>query len=436
MNSSNPQSPVDEWLPLRWSLPLGFQQLLAAYASIIIAPLVLAAALDWPAEQTTYLVAAGLFGSGIATLIQCLGIGTVVGTRLPVVQGTTVAVIPPLLAIGANGDLTAMFGGTIVGGAVCLALAGYWSRLLRFFPPLVTGTVITVIGVSLLPVAVMWLSGGRGFGAQDTTVPEISLGLGTLLLVLLVMRFGSDFFSRTAILVGLVLGSAAGAFMGMSDFSGVSGAGWASLPLPFAFGPPSFTVAACAAMTVTMLVTMVESTGDYLAIGEVCEQEVDERRLAAGLRAEGLGTIIGGVFNAFPFTTFSQNIGVIRVSGIRSRYVVAITGAMLVALSLSPKIAAIVANIPTPVLGGCGLVLFGSIAATGIQTLRRVDFEHTGNVLTVGISLGAAMLVVANPIYFSALPKALADILNNPITLGAVCAVGLNLVFNGRDKAP
>ncbi|MEM7692638.1 MAG: solute carrier family 23 protein, partial [Pseudomonadota bacterium] len=192
MNSSNPQSPVDEWLPLRWSLPLGFQQLLAAYASIIIAPLVLAAALDWPAEQTTYLVAAGLFGSGIATLIQCLGIGTVVGTRLPVVQGTTVAVIPPLLAIGANGDLTAMFGGTIVGGAVCLALAGYWSRLLRFFPPLVTGTVITVIGVSLLPVAVMWLSGGRGFGAQDTTVPEISLGLGTLLLVLLVMRFGSD----------------------------------------------------------------------------------------------------------------------------------------------------------------------------------------------------------------------------------------------------
>jgi xanthine permease len=428
--------PVDEWLPLRWGLPLGFQQLLAAYASIIIAPLVLASALGWPQEQTTYLLAAGLLGSGIATLIQCLGLpGLPVGTRLPVVQGTTVAVIPPLIAIGANGDLTSMFGGTIVAGAVCLFLAGYWSRLLRFFPPLVTGTVITVIGVSLMPVAVMWLSGGRGFGAQDTSTIELGLGLGTLLLVLLIMRYGHDLLARTAILVGLVAGSVAGAFMGMSDFSSVGSASWVSLPLPFAYGMPTFTAAACAAMTVTMLVTMVESTGDYLAIGEVCEQPVDEQRLAAGLRAEGIGTIIGGLFNAFPFTTFSQNIGVIRVSGVRSRYVVAITGVMLIALSLAPKAAAIVANIPTPVLGGCGLVLFGSIAATGIQTLRRVDFEHTGNVLTVGISLGAAMLVVANPIYFSALPKAVADILNNPITLGAVSAVILNLLFNGSGRA-
>jgi hypothetical protein len=179
VQDENAVHPVDEWLPLRWSLPLGFQQLLAAYASIIIAPLVLASALGWPQEQTTYLLAAGLLGSGVATLIQCLGMpGLPVGTRLPVVQGTTVAVIPPLMAIGANGDLTAMFGGTIVAGMVCLLLAGQWSRLLRFFPPLVTGTVITVIGVSLMPVAVMWLSGGRGFGAQDTSTVELGLGLG------------------------------------------------------------------------------------------------------------------------------------------------------------------------------------------------------------------------------------------------------------------
>lgn len=422
---------------MRWSLPLAFQQLLAAYASIIIAPLVLASALDWPQDQTTYLLAAGLLGSGIATLIQCLGLPALpVGTRLPVVQGTTVAVIPPLIAIGASGDLTSMFGGTIVAGSVCLLLAGQWSRLLRYFPPVVTGTVITVIGVSLLPVAVMWLSGGRGFGDQETSLQELGLGLGTLALVLLVIRFGSDFLSRIAILVGLVAGSVTGAALGLSDFGSLSEASWISLPLPFAYGLPTFTVAACAAMAVTMLVTMIESTGDYLAIGEVCEQPVDPQRLAAGLRAEGIGTIIGGLLSAFPFTTFSQNIGVIRISGVRSRYVVALTGVMLILLSLAPKAAALVANIPTPVLGGCGLVLFGSIAATGIQTLRRVDLEHTGNVLTVGISLGAAMLVVANPIYFSALPKAVADILNNPITLGAVSAVTLNLLFNQRIETP
>jgi NCS2 family nucleobase:cation symporter-2 len=422
---------VDEWLPLRWSLPLGFQQLLAAYASIVIVPLVLASALGWPQEQTTFLLAAGLFGSGVATLIQCLGLpGGRIGTRLPVVQGTTIAVIPPLIAIGQDSDVTVMFGATIVAGIVCLLLAGSWSRLLRFFPPVVTGSVITVIGVSLMPVAVMWLSGGRGFGAQETTTMELGLGLGTLLLVLLVLRFGGDFLARIAILAGLVAGSLAGALLGMSDFSSVGDAGWISIPLPFAYGAPGFTVAACAAMTVTMLVTMVESTGDYLAIGEVCEQPVDQERLAAGLRAEGLGTIIGGIFNSFPFTTFSQNIGVIRVSGVRSRYVIAVTGVLLIALCLAPKAAALVANIPTPVLGGCSLVLFGSIAATGIQTLRRVDFEHSGNVLTVGISLGAAMLVVANPIFFSSLPKAVADILNNPITLGAFAAVAMNLVFN------
>ncbi len=436
MQDEQQAHPVDEWLPLRWSIPLGFQQLLAAYASIIIAPLVLASALGWPEEQTTYLLAAGLLGSGIATLIQCLGVpGLPIGTRLPVVQGTTVAVIPPLIAIGKDGDLTAMFGGTMVAGLICLLLAGSWSKLLRFFPPLVTGTVITVIGVSLLPVAVMWLAGGRGFGAQETSSTELTLGLGTLLIVLLAIRYGGNFLSRISILLGLVVGGVIGALLGFSDFSGLSDAGWFSIPVPFAFGPPTFTVAACAAMTVTMLVTMVESTGDYLAVGEVCEQEVDQKRLAAGLRAEGMGTLIGGMINAFPFTTFSQNIGVIRVSGIRSRYVVAVTGVMLIGLSLAPKAAVLVANIPTPVLGGCGLVLFGSIAATGIQTLQRVDFEHTGNVLTVGISLGAAMLVVANPIYFSVLPKEVADILNNPITLGAVSAVTMNLIFNGSGRS-
>ena len=427
--------PVHEWLPLRWSLPLAVQHLLADYASIVITPLVLASALNWSSEQTTYLLAAGLLGSGVATVLQSLGLpGGAIGIRLPVVQGTTIAVIPPLIAIGQGSDITAMFGATIVAGGVCLLLAGSWSRLLRLFPPLVTGTVITVIGVSLMPVAVMWLSGGAGFGARETSRVDLLLGLGTLLLVVLLIRFGPDLLARTAILVGLVAGSLAGALLGVTSFAAVAGAQWLTLPLPFAFGAPTFEVAACAALVVAMLVTMVESTGDYLAIGEVCEQHVDRPRLAAGLRAEGLATVLGGLLNAFPFTTFSQNIGVIRVSGVRSRYVVALSGLLLACLSLAPKAAALVAGIPAPVLGACSLVLFGSIAATGIQTLRRVDLEHTGNVLTVGLSLGAALLVVANPIYFSALPKAVADILNNPITLGAAVAVSLNLLFNGRRR--
>lgn len=424
--------PVDERLPLRWMLPLALQHLLAAYASILVTPLVLASALDWSPQQTAFILSAGLFGSGIATLIQCLGLGPLpVGTRLPVIQGTTVAVIPPLIAIGASEGLPVMFGATLVAGAVCFLLAPAWSRLLRFFPPLVTGTVITVIGVSLFPVAVMWLSGGRGFGAQQTAQSELALGLGTFVAVVLLIRFGGGLVARSAILLGLVGGSLAAAVFGLLESPAIADGPWLLLPQPLYFGVPSFTLGACLAMTLAMLVTMVESTGDYLAVGEVCERPVNQRTLAAGLRAEGLATMLGGLLNAFPFTTFSQNIGVIRVSGIRSRYVVATTGVMLLGLGLTPVLARFVAVIPPPVLGGCALVLFGSIAATGIQILARVNFESTGNLVTVAASLGTTMLAVANPVYFEALPAFAAGVLNNPIALGGVTAVALNLLFNG-----
>lgn len=424
--------PVDERLPWRWTLPLALQHLLAAYASILVTPLVLASALDWSPARTAFILAAGLFGSGIATLIQCLGLGPLpVGTRLPVIQGTTVAVIPPLLAIGASDGLPAMFGATLVAGAVCFLLAPAWSRLLRFFPPLVTGTVITVIGVSLFPVAVMWLSGGRGFGAQATAPAELFLGLGTFATVVLLIRFGGRLAGRAAILLGLLTGSLAAAALGLLEAPPPGAGAWLQLPQPLYFGAPVFTLGACLAMTLAMLVTMVESTGDYLAIGEICERPVDQRTLAAGLRAEGLATVVGGLLNAFPFTTFSQNVGVIRVSGIRSRYVVASTGLMLLGLGLLPGLARWVAVIPAPVLGGCALVLFGSIAVTGIQILGRVDFEATGNLVTVAASLGATMIAVANPGYFDALPPTVAGVLNNPIALGGVTAVALNLLFNG-----
>ncbi len=435
MSPSHPDAavhPVDEHLPLRWMLPLALQHLLAAYASILVTPLVLASALNWPPQQTAFILSAGLFGSGIATLIQCLGLGPLpIGTRLPVIQGTTVAVIPPLIAIGASEGLAVMFGATLVAGAVCFFLAPAWSRLLRFFPPLVTGTVITVIGVSLFPVAVMWLSGDRGFGAQQIARSELALGLGTFVAVVLLIRFGSGLVARSAILLGLVGGSLAATVFGLLESPPIADGAWFVPPQPLSFGIPSFTLGASLAMTLAMLVTMVESTGDYLAVGEICERPVDERTLAAGLRAEGLATILGGLLNAFPFTTFSQNIGVIRVSGIRSRYVVATTGVMLLGLGLTPVIARFVAVIPSPVLGGCALVLFGSIAATGIQILARVNFESTGNLVTVGASLGTTMVAVANPVYFDALPASAADVLNNPIALGGVTAVALNLLFNG-----
>jgi len=434
-DSNQMTSPVDERLPAPNTLALSLQHLLAAYASLIVTPLVVASALGWSNEDLTYLIGAALVTSGICTIIQCVGFGDgFIGIRLPVVQGTTIAAIPALILIGGSSNIQAMFGATIVAGVVALLLATHWSRMLRYFPPVVVGTVITAIGVSLLPVAVMWMGGGAGMGAQTVTTTDMALAFFTLAVVLLVMRFGQGLLARSAILIGLLLGSALAFVMGEMNLDAMDNAAWFGAVVPLAFGMPIFEWPAIATMVLVMLVTMVESTGDYLAIGEVCNRPVTQKDIAAGLRAEGLGTVIGGIMNSFPFTTFSQNTGVLRISGVRSRWVVAVTGGLMIVLGLLPKIAAIVSTIPTPVLGGCGLVMFGSIAVTGINMLRKVDLDDNGNLLTICVSLGMAMIVIANPTFFAGLPNAANMILANSITLAGVCAVALNIFFSGRNN--
>lgn len=427
-------SEVDERLPIGKTAALSFQHLLAAYASMVVTPLVVAGALGWSSADLTYLISAALVTSGICTIIQCVGIGSSIGIRLPVIQGTTVAAIPALILIGSTSSLPAMFGATIVAGAFTLLVATWWSRLLRFFPPVVVGTVITAIGISLFPVAVMWMSGGAGMGAQSVTLADMSLAFLSLTTVLLVMRFARGLLQRSAILAGLLLATALAALIGDINTDPFTSAPWFGLVLPFAYGLPTFEWPAITAMVLVMLVTMVESTGDYFAIGEVCGRPVDQRDVAAGLRAEGIGTMIGGIMNSFPFTTFSQNTGVLRLSGVRSRWVVATTGVLMIVLGFLPKLAALVSMIPLPVLGGCALVMFGSIAATGIGMLRSVDLTDNGNLLTVCVSLGMAMIVIANPSFFSLLPQSANMILANAITLAGLSAVGLNALFNMKRE--
>lgn len=423
------------------------QHLLAAYASLVVTPLIVAGALGWSSADLTYLISACLVASGACTILQCVGIGDgLLGIRLPVVQGTTIAAVPALILIGGSSSLPAMFGATIVAGSMTLLIATRWSRMLRFFPPVVVGTVITAIGISLFPVAVMWMGGGAGFGAQSVASIDMLLAFVSLAAVLLVMRFGRGTVSggtvggsiveRSAILIGLLLGTLLAWPLGLLNADAVVAAPWFGAVLPFAYGWPVFEWPAITAMVLVMLVTMVESTGDYFAIGAVCGRTLSERDIAAGLRAEGLGTILGGVMNSFPFTTFSQNTGVLRLSGVRSRWVVATTGLFMIVLGLAPKLAALVSLIPMPVLGGCGLVMFGSIVGTGINLLRTVDLNDNGNLLTVCVSLGMAMVVIANPIFFAVLPESLNLVLANAITLAGVSAVTLNALFHRQASKP
>ena len=426
--SSN-SHPVDLVYPPGASTALAIQHMLAAYATIVVTPLVLASALGWSSDQLVFMLSACLITSGISTLIQCIGIGNnFIGIKLPVVQGTSLVTIPAAIMIGAD-SLNAMFGAVIIAGLCTLLLASRWSQLLRYFPPVVTGSVIAIIGLSLFPVSIMWIGGGAS-GPQEVDPLNIVLALFSMCLVVGVMIWGKGFISRIAILIGLFCGTLLAYFMGKVDMSNVASADWVGLVAPFALGLPEFELAAIFSMVLVMLVAMVESTGDYIAIGEVCDKPVGPGEIAAGLRAEGLGTILGGIMCSFPYTTFSQNTGVLRVSGVRSRWVVALCGVFLILAGIFPKLSALAACIPTPVLGGISLVLFGSIACTGLKILGTVDMEEKRNLVIVSVSVGLSMIAVSNPLFFSFMPASLQMLFNNAITLGAISALLLNYMLN------
>ncbi len=427
---SNTVHPVDEVLPPQNMIAFGLQHVLSMYAGIVAVPLVLASALGLDSETVVRIIGASFFMCGVATLIQTIGFPGF-GARLPIVQGTTFASVATMIAIGKAYGLPGIFGAVIAGGVLTVLLAPYFSRLLRFFPPVVAGTVILMIGVSLMPVAIKWAGGGTP-GITPSFGAPANLGLATLTLVivLLLTRFGQGFLSRVAVLLGLVIGTIVAAAFGLADFSKVASAEWFGFTAPFHFGTPTFSLVPVLSMLLVMLVVMVETTADLLAIGEVTEKDVDAGDVARGLRADGLSTALGGVFCAFPFTAFAQNVGLVRFTGIKSRFVVAVAGVILMLLGFLPKLSAVVSAIPLPVLGGAGLVLFGTVAAAGVQTLSKVNMNDTRNLIIVAVSVALGVIPSTVPTLYEKLPEQAQLFLDSGITSAALAAIILNILFN------
>lgn len=427
--------PVDEVLPAGKLAVYGLQHVLAFYAGAVIVPILLASAIGLTRSQLVYLISADLFTCGIASLIQSLGFWEV-GVRLPLLQGVTFTAVAPMIAIGnANGGgvkgLLVIYGSIIVAGVFTFLFAPYFSRIVRFFPPVVIGTVITVIGVTLVPVAIQDAGGGNPKAPDFGSPQNIALALGVLILILILYRvFRDRFLSTVAVLIGLIVGTAVAAALGIADFSQVSKSGWVGVTTPFHYGLPHFQVAAIISMVIVMLITMIETTGDTFATGEIVGKRLATRDIARALRSDGLSTLLGGILNSFPYTCFAENIGLVRLTRVRSRWVVATAGGIMIILGLLPKLAAMVASIPTPVIGGAALALFGTVAAIGIQTLQRVDLTRTGNVLIVAVSLGFALTPVVFPQFFQHFPNSVQVVLGSGITLGSICAFVLNFIFN------
>ncbi|MFG2297027.1 nucleobase:cation symporter-2 family protein [Streptomyces sp. NPDC048603] len=435
--------PVDEVLPVPKLALYGFQHVLAFYAGAVIVPIIVGSALGLNAEQLVYLINADLFTCGIASIIQAWGIGRI-GARLPLIQGVTFTAVSPMIAIGlgAGGGTAALlviYGAVITAGLATFAFAWLppkaFRTVMRLFPPVVTGTVITVLGLVLIPVGLRDAVGGAPIVGKGGDPTHLAYAAGTMAFILILMKFGGPFLRSISILLGLVGGTAAAFVLGDAKFGGVSDADWVGITTPFHFGAPKFEWFPIVLMLIVMLITMVETTGDTYAVGDIVGKEVDSETVARALRADGAATALGGVLNSFPYVAFAENVGLVRMTKVKSRFVVVAAGVFMIILGMLPKAGAIVAAVPHGVLGGAATVMFGMVALAGIQTLAKVDLKEEKNALIVGVSLAFALFPATVPLYFKEHMSAdLASLLDSGVTLGATAAILLNLVFNGLGK--
>lgn len=424
--------PVDQTLPPFKMFTSGLQHVAAMYAGVVAPPMIVGPAVGLNARDTAFLMGASLFTAGIATLLQTLGVWKI-GARMPFVNGVSFAGVTPMVAIGrergADG-IAVIFGAIIVAGVLGFVLTPYFSKLVRFFPPVVTGTVITLIGVSLLPVAFNWSQGGNATADDYGSMKNIGMAGLTLLIVLVLRKVLRGFLQQIAILLGLVVGTVVAIPMNMTNFDAIKDADLVGFPTPFHFGAPQFEIAAIISMCIVMLVCMTESTADMLALGKIVDRPADERVIKGGLRADTLGSAISPLFNGFMCSAFAQNIGLVAMTKVRSRFVVAAGGGILILLGLCPVLASVIALVPLPVLGGAGIVLFGSVAASGIQTLATAALEKGENALIVAAAVGIGLIPIAAPEFYHAFPEDLLVVLDSGISTGCVVAIVLNLVFN------
>ncbi|HHD4163008.1 TPA: nucleobase:cation symporter-2 family protein [Streptococcus pyogenes] len=411
------------------SAVLGLQHVLSMYAGSILVPIMIAGALGYSARELTYLISTDIFMCGVATFLQ-LKLTKHTGVGLPVVLGCAFQSVAPLSIIGAQQGSSAMFGALIASGIYVILVAGIFSKIARFFPPIVTGSVITVIGLSLVGVAM----GNMGDNVKEPTAQSMMLSLLTIVIILLVQKFTKGFVKSISILIGLVAGTLVSAMMGLVDTTPVVEASWIHVPTPFYFGMPTFEITSIVMMCIIATVSMVESTGVYLALSDLTNDQLDEKRLRNGYRSEGIAVFLGGLFNTFPYTGFSQNVGLVQISGIKTRRSIYYAAGILVIIGLLPKFGAMAQMIPSPVLGGAMLVLFGMVALQGMQMLNRVDFQKNEyNFIIAAVSISAGLGFNGTNL-FASLPETAQMFLTNGIVIATLTSVVLNLVLNGKDK--
>ncbi|MEG0296171.1 MAG: nucleobase:cation symporter-2 family protein [Clostridium sp.] len=409
---------------------LGFQNIFAAFGGIIVVPMVISSALGFDAKTATAIMSATILASGIATIIQSRGIGRV-GSRVACIMGTDFTFVSPSITVGTVAGLPGIIGATILGAFLEVILSYFIKPLMKFFPPLVTGTVVCLIGLTLLPVSMDWAAGGVG-AADYGSLRNVSIAMTVMIITLLLNRYGKGLLSSASILIGMVIGYIICIPLGMIDFGIVKEVSWVSLPNIFEYGV-TFDWKLLLPFIPAYFVTTIETVGCLTAICEVSGVKPDEKRIGPGVLADGVGSMIAGAVGSFPNTSFSQNVGLIPLTKVASKYVAVVAGVILIILGFFPKFAALINIIPQPVLGGVGIVMFGTVAASGIKTLSRVKINNR-NLLIIATSIGLGLGITFRPEFISQLPEALKMIFASGISTGTIVALVLNAILKDEEE--
>ena len=416
---------VDDDLDLPKKVLFGLQHIFAAFGGIIVVPLVIATSLGFDSKVTTALISASILGSGLATIIQAKGVGRV-GARVACIMGTDFTFVSPAISVGSVLGLPGIIGATILGSLFEVILSFFIKPLMKFFPPLVTGTVVALIGLTLLPVSIDWAAGGAG-SANYASLENLAVAMFVLIITLLLNNYGKGMISSASILIGIVVGYIVCIPLGLVDFTSVKEASWLSFPKILEFGV-TFDAKAVMAFIPAYFVATIGTVGCLKAIGETSNIDIGDKRVAAGVLSDGVGSALGGLVGSCPNTSFSQNIGIISLTKVASRHVAVMAGILLVILGFLPKVAAIITGIPNPVLGGVGIMMFGTVAAAGIRTLSNIKLTER-NLLIIAISMGLGLGVTFRPDVIHNLPEAIRMIFSSGISTGTIAALILNAVL-------
>ncbi|WP_423802214.1 nucleobase:cation symporter-2 family protein [Neobacillus sp. SAB-20_R2A] len=414
------------------TLALGFQHIAVMYGGAVAVPIIVAGALGLTQAQLVYLISFDLLACGLATLLQVMG-GKHIGIKLPALMAVSFINVEPAIAIGKIHGITGVFGAVIVAGLLVALCAPFIGRLVRFFPPIVSGSVILIIGISLMPVAMNNAAGGAGsktFGDPK----HLLIALFTLLCFLLFNTMFKGFIKVISILLAMVIGTIVASFFGMVNFNVFLEAKWFNVPQPFYFGVPTFDTSSIITMTIITFIIAIESIGVFFALGDITGRDIKSDDIKRGLRAEGLGGFISGFLNSFNHSTFSQNVGLVLLTKVTNLRVLTAAGGILIVLGLVPKVGALTTMIPPAVLGGAMVPMFGMLISAALKIIAKEDLASPANQLIVAVGVGIGLAIKGVPGAFVDLPSTARLLLGNGVVMGSLVLVVLNMILNGTSS--